>query len=191
MFQELSGGPLPNGRFPDITLAIFPHLQEFLAVDTRGLEASVKMLTTEDVFTDDYFRAVESEFAGVLREGKDKPFLHLMHLPTQVDDMIRGVAMHFILERLGVDIHDADNLPEVVVFVISGPTLAVPADQVLAGFSEMLSGKLHAAEVDDWVKVLGRLIEMETKAIPVTDSALGESMTDESLDPYYLWQNRN
>ena len=191
MFQELSGGPLPNGRYPDITLAIFPHLTEFVVVDTRGLEAAVRMVSTEDVFTDEYYRAVESEFSGVLREGSERPFLHLMHLPNQVDDLIRGVAMHFILERLGVDIHDEDNLPEVVVFVISGPTLAIPADQVVSGFSEMLSGKLDTAEVDRWARELTRLIDLETKAFPATNDALGESMTDETLDPYYLWQNRN
>ena len=50
MFQELSGGPLPNGRYPDITLAIFPHLKEFVAVDTRGTAAEVRLLSTEDVF---------------------------------------------------------------------------------------------------------------------------------------------
>ena len=191
MFQELSGGPLPNGRYPDITLAIFPHLTEFVVVDTRGPEAAVRMVSTEDVFTDEYYRAVESEFSGVLREGRERPFLHLMHLPNQVDDLIRGVAMHFILERLGVDIHDEDNLPEVVVFVISGPTLAIPADQVVSGFSEMLSGKLDTAEVDRWARELTRLIDLETKAFPATNDALGESMTDETLDPYYLWQNRN
>ena len=191
MFQELSGGPLPNGRYPDITLAIFPHLREFIVVDTRGTGAAVRKLSTEDVFTDDYYRAVESEFSGVLREGNERPFLHLMHLPNQVDDLVRGVAMHFILERLGVDIHDEENLPEVVVFVISGPTLAIPADQVVAGFSELLTGKLDPVEVDRWNRELSSLIELETRAFPATNDVLGESMTDESLDPYYIWQNRN
>ena len=191
MFQELSGGPLPNGRYPEITLAIFPHLREFLVVDTLGPTASVRMLSTDDVFTDDYYRTVESEFASVLREGGERPFLHLMHLPNQVDDLVRGVAMHYILERLGVDFHDEENLPEVVVFVISGPTLAIPAEQVVSGFSDMLAGKLDAVDVEHWTRELGRLIELESQAFPATGEALGETMTDESLDPYYIWQNRN
>ncbi len=191
MFQELSGGPLPNGRYPDITLAIFPHLQEFLVVDTRGPSAEVRLLSTEDVFNDEYYRTVESEFASALREGGDRPFLHLMHLPGQVDDIVRGVAMHYILERLGVDYHDEENMPEVVVFVISGPTLAIPSDQVVAGFSEMLSGRLDSADIDRWSSELNRLIEQESRAFPAAGEALGETMTDESLDPYYIWQNRN
>ncbi len=191
MFQELSGGPLPNGRYPEIILAIFPHLREFMVVDTRGATPSVRMLTTEDVFTDDYYRTVENEFASVLREGGERPFLHLMHLPNQVDDLVRGVAMHYILERLEVDVHDEENLPEVVVFVISGPTLAIPSEQVVSGFSDMLAGKLDAIDVERWTKELGKLIELETRAFPVAGEALGETMTDESLDPYYIWQNRN
>ncbi len=191
MFQELSGGPLPNGRYPDITLAIFPHLREFIVVDTRGLTPAVTLMSTDTVFNDDYYRAVESEFGAALREGGDRPFLHLMHLPNQLDDIVRGVAMNFILERLGVDFHDEESLPEVVVFVISGPTLAIPTEQVVSGFSEMLSGKLDTAAVARWTSELSRLIEQETQAFPVTNESLGESMTDESLDPYYIWQNRN
>ncbi len=191
MFQELSGGPLPNGRYPDITLAIFPHLKEFMVVDTRGPSAEVRLLSTEEVFNDEYYRTVESEFASALREGGDLPFLHLMHLPNQVDDIVRGVAMHCILERLGVDYHDEDKMPEVVVFVISGPTLAIPTEQVVAGFSEMLSDKLDSTDVDRWSAELSRLIQQESKAFPAAGEALGETMTEESLDPYYIWQNRN
>ena len=191
MFEELSGGPLPNGRYPDITLAIFPHLREFLVIDTRNAGADIKVLTTDDVFNDEYYRAVESEFGSLLREGGDRPFLHLMHLPGQLDDILRGVAMNFILDKLGVDFHDEDNLPEVVVFVISGPTLAIPQDQVVAGFAEMLSERVGSRESELWSGKLAELLRRETEAFPATNDALGESMTDESLDPYYIWQNRN
>ncbi len=191
MFEELSGGPLPNGRYPDITLAIFPHLREFLVIDTRGAGANIEVMSTDAVFNDEYYRAVESEFGGLLREGGDRPFLHLMHLPGQLDDILRGVAMNFILDRLGVDFHDEENLPEVVVFVISGPTLAIPQDQVVAGFEEMLSQRLDGADTQRWARTLADLIQRETEAFPATNDVLGESMTDESLDPYYIWQNRN
>ena len=191
MFEELSGGPLPNGRYPDITLAIFPHLREFMVVDTRDSRVSITVMETDSVFNDEYYRAVESEFGTLLREGGDRPFLHLMHLPGQLDDVLRGVAMNFILDRLGVNFHDEDNLPEVVVFVISGPTLAIPREQVVDGFGEMLSGRLDAGDMDHWKRKLGELIRLESEAFPPTNEALGETMTDESLDPYYIWQNRN
>ena len=192
MFDELSGGPLPNGRYPDITLAIFPHLREFLVADTRDRQqAMISVMPTDSVFNDEYYRAVESEFGSLLREGGDRPFLHLMHLPGQLDDILRGVAMNFILDRLGVNFHDEDNLPEVVVFVISGPTLAIPKDQVVDGFSEMLSGRLAPGDLERWKRELSELIQLETEAFPTTNEVLGETMTEESLDPLYIWQNRN
>ncbi len=191
MFEELSGGPLPNGRYPDITLAIFPHLREFLVIDTRGTAADIAVMSTDSVFNDEYYRAVESEFGSLLREGGDRPFLHLMHLPGQLDDILRGIAMNFILDRLGVNFHDEDNLPEVVVFVISGPTLAIPQDQVVAGFEEMLAQRAGSGEIERWSQQLAELIRREAEAFPPTNEVLGESMTDESLDPYYIWQNRN
>jgi len=191
LFEELSGGPLPNGRYPDITLAIFPHLREFLVIDTREAGADIVVMSTDSVFNDEYYRAVESEFGSLLREGGERPFLHLMNLPGQLDDILRGVAMNFILDRLGVNFHDEDNLPEVVVFVISGPTLAIPQDQVVAGFVEMISPRMGDLETERWSRKLAELIRREAEAFPPTNEVLGESMTDESLDPYYIWQNRN
>jgi len=191
LFEELSGGPLPNGRYPDITLAIFPHLREFLVIDTRDAGADIVVMSTDSVFNDEYYRAVESEFGSLLREGGERPFLHLMNLPGQLDDILRGVAMNFILDRLGVNFHDEDNLPEVVVFVISGPTLAIPQDQVVAGFVEMISPRMGDLETERWSRKLAELIRREAEAFPPTNEVLGESMTDESLDPYYIWQNRN
>ena len=191
MFEEFSGGPLPNGRYPDITLAIFPNLREFMVVDTRQSRARVDTMYTDSIFNDEYYRAVEDEFRTLLREGGDRPFLHLMNLPNQVDEILRGIAMNFILDRLGVNFHDEDNLPEVVVFVISGPTLAIPEEQVVEGFSEMLADRLDPAELDHWKQTLAKLIRSESEAFPPTNDVLGESMTGESLDPYYIWQNRN
>ena len=58
MFEEFAGGPLPNGRYPDITLAIFPHLREFIVVDTRTEQGEVALMPTDAVFNDEYYRAV-------------------------------------------------------------------------------------------------------------------------------------
>ena len=148
-------------------------------------------MATDDVFDGDYYREVEREFAGALREGQAHPFLHLMHLPNQVDEIVRGVAMNRIMARLGVDFHREEELPEVVVFVISGPPLALPVEQLVSDFGNMLSERLGAGELARWQRELGELIEAETAAFAQTHEVLGESLTEEGLDPYYIWQNRN
>ena len=78
MFEEFAGGPLPNGRYPDITLAIFPHLREFIVVRHPDGAGRGYLMSTDAVFNDEYYRAVESEFNSLLREGGNQPFLHLM-----------------------------------------------------------------------------------------------------------------
>ena len=191
MIEDLSGSQLPGGRRADITLAIFPHLREFIAVDLRATPARVQLLSTDAVFNDDYFREVESEFAIVLREGGEHPFAHIMGLPPLLDDILRGVAMNVILDRLGVDFHDEDQLPEVVVFVISGPMLAAPVDSLVEGFTDYLSGRADPAEIGRWADTMRDLVIREYEAVPVTAETLGESLTGDALDPYIIWQNRN
>lgn len=191
MFEELSGGPLPNGRQPDITLAIFPHLREFIAIDLRRAPAEILLLSADEIFNEDYYRAVESEFAASLREGGDHPFAHMMNIPTHVDEIVRGVAMNSILDRLGVEFHDEENLPEVVVFVISGPILAAPVDQLVAGFNDLLTDRAGAEDAERWSATVRELIVKEASASPATSEALGESLTADALDPYIIWQNRN
>ena len=104
---------------------------------------------------------------------------------------MRGVAMNRIMARLGVDFHREEELPEVVVFVISGPPLALPVEQLVSDFGNMLSERLGAGELARWQRELGELIEAETAAFAQTHEVLGESLTEEGLDPYYIWQNRN
>lgn len=191
LLEELNGGQLPGGRRADITLAIFPHLREFIAVDLRSTPAQVRLMSTDDVFNDAYFREVESEFGAALREGGDHPFAHMMSLPTLMDDILRGVAMNVILDRLGVDFYDDEQLPEVVVFVISGPMLAAPVEQLVEGFTDYLSGRADAGEIVRWADTLRDLVLRECAAVPVTAETLGESLTGDALDPYILWQNRN
>ena len=191
MIEDLTGSQLPGGRRADITLAIFPHLREFIAVDLRATPARVRLMSTDDVFNDEYFREVESEFAIALREGGEHPFAHMMSLPPLVDDILRGVAMNVILDRLGVDFHDEDQLPEVVVFVISGPMLAAPVDSLVEGFTEYLSGRAEPGDIARWGDTLRDLVVREYEAVPVTAETLGESLTGDALDPYIIWQNRN
>lgn len=191
MLDELNGGPLPGGRRSDITLAIFPHLREFIAVDLRSTPAQARLMSADEVFNDEYFREVESEFAAALREGGEHPFAHMMSLPTLMDDILRGVAMNVILDRLGVDFHDEEQLPEVVVFVISGPMPAAPVEQMVEGFTDYLSGRADPGEIARWADTLRELVIREYEAVPVTAETLGESLTGDALDPYILWQNRN
>ena len=62
---------------------------------------------------------------------------------------------------------------------------------MVAGFADMLSQRMNAGDTERWSRKLAEMIQRESDAFPPTNEVLGETMTDESLDPYYIWQNRN
>jgi hypothetical protein len=129
--DDMFKGYLPEGERPDIQIYIFPHLREFLAIDQREGDPHVTLLETGETFGESFFETVEHEFAHAIREGSSFPFAHLMNLPLRLEEIIRGVAMSFILDRLGIDSDDEEDAPSIVVFVISGGALAMHSEKLV------------------------------------------------------------
>ena len=122
--EQLFNSHLPSGRHPDIQLCIFPHLPEFLVIDSRGQNPQVTVLATQEVFNEEFYRTVESEFSETIRSSNEFLFSHLINLPIVVEEAVRDIAMTFILDKIGVQVDDDDEIPSVVVYVVSGGALA-------------------------------------------------------------------
>ena len=58
--EQLFNPQLPGGGRPDIQLCLFPHLPEFLVIDSREENPNVLLLNTDDVFNEEFYRTVES-----------------------------------------------------------------------------------------------------------------------------------
>ena len=104
--EQLFNPQLPGGGRPDIQLCIFPHLPEFLVIDAREENPQVLVLSTDDVFSQEFYQTVESEFSEILRSSSESLFSHLVNLPIVIDETVRDIAMTFILDRLGVQVDD-------------------------------------------------------------------------------------
>ena len=182
---------LPEGGYPEIQLCIFPHLREFLVFDARGAEPQVQLLGTDDVFSEDFFRMVEAEFSQALRETGEFPFSHLMNLPMHLEDTIRDIAMTVILERLGVAMDDED-LPGVVVYVVSGGALSIHSDLVLEGLKELLHSHFSDAVAAQWDgKITEMVADEKTILEKINRQQLSEAMRGDSPDYFTLWESRN
>ena len=94
--KELFNTQLPGGERPDIQLCIFPHLKEFLIIDMREGDPSVRLLSTAEVFTGDFFSTVEDQFSRAIREETEFPFAQLINLPLKLEESVRETAMTFI-----------------------------------------------------------------------------------------------
>ena len=113
--KDLFNTQLPDGERPDIQLCIFPHLTEMLVIDLRGQGSRISLMNASDVFTTEFFKAVEEDFSDSLRAHTHFPFAHLINLPMQLEEIIRDTVMSFILDRLGVT-QDSEEFPTVIVF---------------------------------------------------------------------------
>jgi hypothetical protein len=190
--EELFKGQLPEGESPDLQLYIFPHLQEFLTIDLREGQPQVLLLNTADVFDEEFFRSVEAEFSQAVREESQFPFAHLINLPLRLEEIIRGVAMTSILEWLGIDPDDEEQVPSVVVFVISGGALTMHSEKLIESLRNFLSSFSEESAVAQWTDVLSRLVSEENAAIQkINQQELIEALRGDSPDYFTLWENRN
>ncbi len=190
--EELFKGQRPEGERPDIQLYIFPHLQEFITVDLRETVPQVSLLNTGELFNEEFFRCVETEFSEAIREGTEFPFSHLMNLPMRLEEAIRGMAMNFILERLGMDPEDEEELPSVLVFVISGGALSLHSEKLVKSLQEFLRGHSDAAALSEWSAVITRLVEEESVVLKkLSQQDLAEAIPGDTPDYFTLWENRN
>ena len=163
--KDLFNSQLPGGERPDLQLCIFPHLQEMLVIDQRGEGWNISLLNASDVFTTDFFKAVEEEFSESLRAHTHFPFAHLINLPMQLEETIRDTVMSFILDCLGVT-QDSEEFPTVIVFIVSGGALTAQPDQVLEGLKKVLRDHCGEAAVEQWQGDLSRLISEESAIGP-------------------------
>ena len=189
--KDLFNSQLPGGERPDLQLCIFPHLQEMLVIDQRGEGWNISLLNASDVFTTDFFKAVEEEFSESLRAHTHFLFAHLINLPMQLEETIRDTVMSFILDRLGVT-QDSEEFPTVIVFIVSGGALTAQPDQVLEGLKKVLRDHCGEAAVEQWQGDLSRLISEESAILQtVTSQELDQALKDDTPDYFTLWENRN
>ena len=183
---------LPTGEESDIQLCVFPHLEEFLAIDLRDGQTKIHLLNTKEIFTEHYFHSVEHEFSEVLREENRAPFAHMINLPLRMDEMVREIAMSFILDRLGVRLDDEDSIPTVVVIVVGGSSLPGHAEQVVSGLRDLIRSHSNDAVLAEWDEVVSRLVASENQSVEKEDLyELTDSTIGDSPDYSTLWGSRN
>ena len=190
--EQLFNSQLPGGGRPDIQLCLFPHLPEFLVIDSREENPRVLLLNTNDVFDEQFYPTVESEFSDALRGSSDFLFSHFMNLPVSIEESVRDIAMTFILDRLGVQVDSEEDIPAVVVYVVSGGALTSHAGKILDGLSDLIGSVSTVAEAGYWGNTLADLIQRETDIIQqVNEQQMEDVLKGDSPDYFTLWESRN
>ena len=190
--EQLFNPQLPGDERPEIQLCIFPHLPEFLVIDSRQQNPQVMLLNTEDVFDEEFYRAVEAEFSETLRASKEFLFSHFINLPITTEETVRDIAMTFILDRLGVQVDDEDDIPSVVVYVVSGGALTTHSGKILDGLNDLMQNSLESPESEEWRQTIADLIDRETFIMQkLNEQQMADSLKSDSPDYFTLWESRN
>ncbi|MSQ12655.1 MAG: hypothetical protein EXR47_00630 [Dehalococcoidia bacterium] len=115
----------------DLTFCFFPHLKDFLVVDTRAdlpNGPAVHEFNAADVYNDRFYRDLEAGFSDLLRD-RDEPFAALMALSVHVEEMMRERGMDAMLEVVGRTF-PISKPPQISIVVFAGPLLNADDGQV-------------------------------------------------------------
>ena len=190
--EQLFNPQLPGGEHPEIQLCIFPHLPEFLVIDSREENHQVMLLNTDDVFDEEFYRAVEAEFSETLRSSSEFLFSHFINLPITIEETVRDIAMTFILDRLGVEVDDEDEIPSVVVYVVSGGALTSHSGKILDGLNDLVSKNVQNPDAEQWGRTIADLIDRESVIMQrFNEQQMADALKSDSPDYFTLWESRN
>ena len=105
---------------------------------------------------------------------------------------MRDIAMTFILDRLGVQVDNEEDIPTVVVYVVSGGALTSNSEKILDGLSDLIGSVSDVDESYYWTETLGNLIQRETDIMQqVTEQQMEDVLKGDSPDYFTLWESRN
>ena len=150
------------------------------------------LLNTDDIFDEEFYRTVEAEFSETLRSSSDFLFSHFMNLPVSIEESVRDIAMTFILDRLGVQVDNEDEIPSIVVYVVSGGALTSHAQNILDGLKELIHSSFQGPESDRWGETIADLVERETVIMQkVNEQQMADALNSDSPDYFTLWESRN
>ncbi|MDA1280288.1 MAG: hypothetical protein O3B95_09675, partial [Chloroflexi bacterium] len=92
-------------RNAEITLCIFPHLREFIVIDSREDRPdgpAVLNLSISNILGEEFYTGVEQDFSKLLRRH-ELGFMELMGIPQQVEAIVRTNSLRRIIAELGIE----------------------------------------------------------------------------------------
>lgn len=178
----------------DITLCIFPHLREFVAIDARENRAggpAVLSLSISNVLGEEFYAGVEQDFSKLLRRH-DIGFLELMNIPQQVEVVVRANSLKRIVSELGINTSEGSDDPggTVGVLFFSGPLLSFEFDKLREATRELFGKKLSPEIIEQLNDQLSGLMEKERKSIADSSKQDLAGLISGESGPYVtIWES--
>jgi len=184
--------PLSDDSFfkpAELNICIFPHLREFMVVDSRATVPGGPhsyLLDTEQILDSDFYNKVEAAISEIIRDTP-RTFSELGYLPQRMDDAIRENALSAIFRQVS-DEAQVDNLPEVSIFLCVGPALGMTPAQINEAVQGMLGAQAGAWTIKDSLEQMERLMREERVLAKVEETDMANQAISGDDEMYYtLW----
>jgi hypothetical protein len=178
----------------DITLCIFPHLKEFIAIDARDDRPggpAILRLSISNILGEEFYSSVESDFSKIIRRP-GVGFLELMGIPQQVEAVIRANSLKRIIAELGINIPESSDEPggTVGVLFFAGSLLALEGPLLGDAMQEMFGSRLAPPAREQLIDQLLELMEQERKSISETNRQDIANLISGKGGPYVtIWES--
>lgn len=178
----------------DITLCIFPHLREFIAIDARKDRPggpTVLSLSISNILGEDFYSKVEQDFSKLIRRH-DVGFLELMSIPQQVEAVVRANSLKRIIAELGINAPADSNDPggSVGVLFFTGSLLGFELPQLKEATRELFGNKLSPDDIDQLNDQLFNLMTKERETIKATTEQDLAGLISGKGGPYVtIWES--
>jgi hypothetical protein len=152
-----------------VTLCVFPHLREFIAVDSRPNlpdRPKVCVLNFSDVHGDSFYSRIEQDFSKLLRRP-DQTVLNLMGLPQEVEGLVRSHSLRRVMEALNKDLAsppDNEN-GSVGVLFFAGGLLYIADEQLREVVKDVFGQALTPGQVRQLHSQIEELLKKEREAV--------------------------
>ena len=182
------------GQDADISLCIFPHLNEIVVVDGRRDIADrplFEVMRMDEVFTETFYDDVQNDFRELLRRD-ERPFFKILSLPQELEGLIKLHGLRAVLAKLDPDtsLSSPGDLPNVALLILTGPFLTLDEAGLRDSLYEMFSDQLEGSRLDECVATVCALAAREREE---TNSGSGGELTSlitgENKHYATIWQS--
>jgi hypothetical protein len=184
--------PLSDDSFfkpAELNICIFPHLREFMVVDSRATVPGgphTYLLDTGQILDSDFYSKVESSISEIIRDTP-RTFSELGYLPQKMDDAIRENTLSAIFRQVNGQ-SEIDYIPEVSIFLCMGPALGMTPAQINEAVQGMLGEKADAWTIKNSLDQLERLMNEERVLAKVEEVQVTcQAISGDDAMYYTLW----
>lgn len=173
----------------DIHVCIFPHLNEFIVLDTRDMkDPSFRIVPSSEMLTPAYYAEIEKEFSKLLQAAPNEPFINLMTLPQRLEIHLRQNGMRALTRLVqGSDTYEEQRMS---LFLCTGPILTMHKSDVNSLIEAFFRNAVSETFIRDYASAFHRMIMDEKGHIKARqEEELRRAVQGHSNQFFTLWQN--